>query len=96
MYWYTNYLNGKLTVTLSRILSHVQTSNSRPIYNQATLARLVLGGIIVWKHRVKLTCKLSHYRQGLLAISKSDGIPALIKLLSSPVESVLFYAIIRH
>lgn len=36
---------------------------------------------------------LSHHRQGLLAIFKSSGIPALVKLLSSPIESVLFYAI---
>merc|ERR1719511_453084 len=36
---------------------------------------------------------LSMHRQGLLAIFKSGGIPALVKLLSSPVESVLFYAI---
>jgi len=36
---------------------------------------------------------LSHHRQGLLAIFKSGGIPALVKLLGSPVESVLFYAI---
>merc|ERR1719211_70468 len=36
---------------------------------------------------------LSHHRQGLLAIFKSGGIPALVKLLSSPVESVLFYTI---
>lgn len=36
---------------------------------------------------------LSHHRQGLLAIFKSGGIPALVKLLTSPVESVLFYAI---
>ncbi|XP_029049941.1 armadillo isoform X2 [Osmia lignaria lignaria] len=36
---------------------------------------------------------LSHHRQGLLAIFKSSGIPALVKLLSSPMESVLFYAI---
>ncbi|XP_037085195.1 armadillo segment polarity protein-like isoform X2 [Pollicipes pollicipes] len=36
---------------------------------------------------------LSHHRQGLLAIFKSGGVPALVKLLSSPVESVLFYAI---
>lgn len=36
---------------------------------------------------------LSQHRQGLLAIFKSGGIPALVKLLSSPVESVLFYAI---
>jgi len=36
---------------------------------------------------------LSHHRQGLLAIFKSGGIPALVKLLSSPVEAVLFYAI---
>ncbi|XP_024082640.1 armadillo segment polarity protein-like isoform X2 [Cimex lectularius] len=36
---------------------------------------------------------LSHHRQGLLAIFKSGGIPALVKLLSSPLEAVLFYAI---
>ena len=36
---------------------------------------------------------LSQHRQGLLAIFKSGGIAALVKLLSSPVESVLFYAI---
>jgi len=36
---------------------------------------------------------LSHHRQGLLAIFKSGGIPALVKLLSSQNESVLFYAI---
>ncbi|XP_058808653.1 armadillo segment polarity protein-like isoform X2 [Phymastichus coffea] len=36
---------------------------------------------------------LSHHRQGLLAIFKSGGIPALVKLLSSNIESVLFYAI---
>lgn len=36
---------------------------------------------------------LSHHRQGLLAIFKSGGIPALVKLLSSPNESVLFYAV---
>lgn len=36
---------------------------------------------------------LSQHRQGLLAIFKSGGISALVKLLSSPVESVLFYAI---
>ncbi|XP_017778123.1 PREDICTED: armadillo segment polarity protein-like [Nicrophorus vespilloides] len=37
--------------------------------------------------------KLSHHRQGLLSLFKSGGIPTLVKLLSSPVESVLFYAI---
>ncbi|XP_064421403.1 junction plakoglobin a [Latimeria chalumnae] len=36
---------------------------------------------------------LSHHREGLLSIFKSGGIPALVKMLSSPVESVLFYAI---
>merc|ERR1719411_1777487 len=36
---------------------------------------------------------LSMHRQGLLAIFKSSGIPALVKLLSSQNESVLFYAI---
>ncbi|XP_058802817.1 armadillo segment polarity protein-like isoform X2 [Phymastichus coffea] len=36
---------------------------------------------------------LSHHRQGLLSIFKSGGIPALVKLLSSNIESVLFYAI---
>lgn len=36
---------------------------------------------------------LSHHRAGLLSIFKSGGIPALVKLLSSTIESVLFYAI---
>ena len=36
---------------------------------------------------------LSQHRQGLLAIFKSGGIQALVKLLSSPMESVVFYAI---
>ena len=33
------------------------------------------------------------YRQGLLSIFKSGGIPALVRLLGSPVEAVVFYAI---
>uniref|UniRef100_A0A673KMZ7 Catenin beta-1-like n=1 Tax=Sinocyclocheilus rhinocerous TaxID=307959 RepID=A0A673KMZ7_9TELE len=36
---------------------------------------------------------LSHHREGLLAIFKSGGIPALVKMLGSHVDSVLFYAI---
>jgi len=36
---------------------------------------------------------LSHHRQGLLSIFKSGGIPALVQMLSSPNESVVFYAI---
>ncbi|MGH0139333.1 UNVERIFIED_CONTAM: hypothetical protein FKN15_020735 [Acipenser sinensis] len=36
---------------------------------------------------------LSHHREGLLSIFKSGGIPALVRMLSSPMESVLFYAI---
>ncbi|KAK5615783.1 hypothetical protein CRENBAI_022313 [Crenichthys baileyi] len=36
---------------------------------------------------------LSHHREGLLSIFKSGGIPALVRMLSSPIESVLFYAI---
>lgn len=36
---------------------------------------------------------LSHQREGLLAIFKSGGIPALVRMLSSPIDSVLFYAI---
>lgn len=36
---------------------------------------------------------LSQHRQGLMAIFKSGGIPTLVALLSSPIESVLFYAI---
>ncbi|KAJ7316998.1 hypothetical protein JRQ81_003160 [Phrynocephalus forsythii] len=36
---------------------------------------------------------LSHHCEGLLAIFKSGGIPALVKMLGSPVDSVLFYGI---
>ncbi|XP_043530657.1 junction plakoglobin-like [Chiloscyllium plagiosum] len=35
----------------------------------------------------------SHHRDGMLAIFKSGGIPALVRMLSSPIESILFYAI---
>jgi len=36
---------------------------------------------------------MSHHRQGLLAIFKSGGIPALVRLLGHRVEAVVFYAI---
>ncbi|XP_061829794.1 junction plakoglobin-like isoform X3 [Nerophis lumbriciformis] len=36
---------------------------------------------------------LSHQSEGLQVIFKSGGIPALVRMLSSPVESILFYAI---
>ena len=36
---------------------------------------------------------LSMHKQGLLAIFKSGVIPALVKLLSSPMEAVLCYTI---
>merc|ERR1712142_332511 len=36
---------------------------------------------------------LSHHSQGLLSIFKCGGIPALVQMLSSPIESVVFYAI---
>lgn len=36
---------------------------------------------------------LSHQKEGREVIFKSGGIPALVHMLSSPVESVLFYAI---
>ena len=36
---------------------------------------------------------ISSTRQGLLSIFKSGGIPALVKLLGSSVESIVFYAI---
>ncbi|CAD5120362.1 DgyrCDS8933 [Dimorphilus gyrociliatus] len=36
---------------------------------------------------------LSHHKQGLHSIYQADGIPGLVKLLASPIESVLFYAI---
>lgn len=36
---------------------------------------------------------MSHHRQGLLAIFKSGGIPALVRLLGHRIEAVVFYAI---
>ena len=36
---------------------------------------------------------LSQHRQGLLAIFKTGGISSLVKLLGSPIESVVYYAI---
>ena len=35
----------------------------------------------------------NHNKQGLLTIFKSGGIPALVKLLGSPIESIVFYAL---
>ncbi|NP_001267780.1 beta-catenin [Hydra vulgaris] len=36
---------------------------------------------------------MSHHRQGLMAIFKCSGIPALVKLLGHRIEAVVFYAI---
>ena len=56
------------------------------------VVRLVVKGIIfllLYHHQDHVY----FHRQGLLAIFKSGGIPALVRLLSSPIEAVLFYAI---
>jgi len=45
------------------------------------------------RHTAGTLHNLSHHRQGLHCISKCGGIAALVKLLSSDNESVLFYAI---
>lgn len=47
----------------------------------------------VTRHSAAVLQNLSQHRQGLLAIFKSGGIPALVKLLSSSVEPVVFHAI---
>ncbi|CAK9289982.1 unnamed protein product [Gordionus sp. m RMFG-2023] len=47
----------------------------------------------IMKSLVGALYNISHHKQGLAAIFKSGGIPALVKLLSSRIESVLFYAI---
>lgn len=47
----------------------------------------------VTRHSAAVLQNLSQHRQGLLAIFKSGGIPALVKLLSSPYEPVVFHAI---
>lgn len=49
--------------------------------------------IEVTKNAAGILQNLSQHRQGLLAIFKSGGIPALVKLLSSPIEPVVFHAI---
>jgi catenin beta 1 len=36
---------------------------------------------------------LSHHRQGLICIFKNGGIPALLRMLTSTVDAVVFYAI---
>ncbi|XP_072105740.1 junction plakoglobin-like [Mobula birostris] len=45
------------------------------------------------RHAAGILHNFSHHRDGMLAIFKSGGIPALVRMLSSPVESILFYAI---
>ena len=49
--------------------------------------------VSVYPHYPAPTPSLKRHREGLLAIFKSGGIPALVKMLGSPVDSVLFYAI---
>ncbi|XP_069763248.1 junction plakoglobin-like isoform X2 [Narcine bancroftii] len=45
------------------------------------------------RHAAGILHNFSHHHDGMLAIFKSGGIPALVRMLSSPVESILFYAI---
>lgn len=67
--------------------------NSMPMVSALVRAISNSNDLETTKGAVGTLHNLSHHRQGLLAIFKSGGIPALVKLLSSPVESVLFYAI---
>lgn len=67
--------------------------NSAPIVEALVRAISNSGDLESTKAAVGTLHNLSHHRQGLLAIFTSGGIPVLVKLLSSPMESVLFYAI---
>jgi catenin beta 1 len=67
--------------------------NSLPMVNALVRAISNSEDLESTKAAVGTLHNLSHHRQGLLAIFKSGGIPALVKLLSSNIESVLFYAI---
>ena len=79
-------------------LSKKEASRHAIINNQNVISALVKtinnsNDAKTTERAVETLHKLSHHRQGLLAIFKSGGIPALVKLLSSPVESVVAYAI---
>lgn len=45
------------------------------------------------KHAAGTLHNLSQHPHGLLAIYSSKGVPAICRMLSSPIESVLFYAV---
>ncbi|XP_074644359.1 catenin beta-like isoform X2 [Tubulanus polymorphus] len=67
--------------------------NSQPMVSALVRAMINTNDLETTRCAAGTLHNLSHHRQGLLAIFKSGGIPALVKLLSSNVESVLFYAI---
>ncbi|XP_078452947.1 catenin beta-1-like isoform X2 [Lampetra fluviatilis] len=67
--------------------------NSPPLVAALVRAMQNTGDVDTARHTAGTLHSLSHHQQGLLTIFKSGGIPALVKMLSSPVESVVFYAI---
>lgn len=69
---------------------HVIMNNTQMV---GALIQAIGNDLDTTKDAVGTLHNLSHHPQGLLAIFKSGGIPVLVKLLSSPIESVLFYAI---
>lgn len=79
-------------------LSRKEVSRCAIINSPQMIAALIrsitqMGDSETTKFAAGVIHNLSQHPQGLLAIFKSQGIPALIKLLNSPVESVLYYAI---
>ncbi|XP_053202620.1 catenin beta-1-like [Panonychus citri] len=67
--------------------------NSPQMVSSLVRAMASTTDIEVTKNAAGILQNLSQHRQGLLAIFKSGGIPALVKLLSSPIEHVVFHAI---
>ncbi|KAM4751448.1 LOW QUALITY PROTEIN: junction plakoglobin a [Anableps anableps] len=100
----TKLLNDEDQVVVSKAaqivnqLTHKEASRRALMQSPQMVAAVVramqnTNNMDTTKATASILHNLSHQREGLLAIFKSGGIPALVRMLSSPVESVLFYAI---
>ncbi|ESN92652.1 hypothetical protein HELRODRAFT_108064 [Helobdella robusta] len=99
-----NLLNGEDHVVVGQAAMMVhqlskKEASRHAIINSPLMVKSLINGINTtadtetMRYLAGTLHNLSHHRQGLLAIFQSGGIPSLVKLLSSNVESVLFYAI---
>lgn len=97
-------LNGEDHVVVGQAATMVQQLSKKEatrlaIINSPQMIASLIHGINTTADTETMRCiagtlhNLSHHIQGLQTIYKAGVIPALVKLLSSNVESILFYAI---